>query len=78
MEITQEELKARLAESNDDFRRLVEQHAEYKKRVAYLENKPHPSEEELAEEAKLKKLKLQLKDRIAEFMSRHRGELASV
>ncbi|MFN0194884.1 MAG: DUF465 domain-containing protein [Aestuariivirga sp.] len=72
MEITQELLKARLMETNDEFRRLAEQHAEYKRRVELLEHKSHPSSEELAEEVKLKKLKLHLKDQMAEMLESYR------
>jgi uncharacterized protein YdcH (DUF465 family) len=74
MEITQEELKAHLMQSNEEFRHLVLLHAELKKRVMELEEKAHPSLEEQVEEAKLKKQKLQLKDQMADILSRHRME----
>ena len=71
MEITQEELKAHLMQSDEEFRNLAEQHATHKKRVEELEAKSHPSDEEIEEEHRLKKLKLHLKDQMAEIMSRH-------
>lgn len=71
MEITQEELKAHLMHSDEEFRHLAEEHATYKKRVEELEAKSHPSEEEIEEEHRLKKLKLHLKDQMAEIMGRH-------
>lgn len=75
MEITQqEELKALLMQSNDEFRLLVERHAELKERVHELEAKPHPSDEEQMEEARLKKLKLQLKDQISDMLGRSKPE----
>lgn len=74
MEITQEQLKAQLIASNEEFRKLAEQHAEFKKRVEFLESKSHPTQDEILEEAKLKKMKLALKDQMAEMMSRHRME----
>lgn len=77
MEITQlEELKARLMESSDEFRKLAEQHAEYKKRVDYLEHKSHPTDEELVEEQKLKKLKLHIKDQMMAMLESHRTQMA--
>jgi uncharacterized protein YdcH (DUF465 family) len=77
MEITQEELKAQLMQSNEEFRELVRKHDEYKKRVMELEAIPHPSEEEMQEEARLKKLKLHLKDQMAEIMNRHMATTVS-
>ncbi len=74
MEITQEELKAHLMQTNEEFRQLVLRHAELKKRVMDLEEKAHPSLEEQVEEAKLKKQKLQLKDQMADMLSRHKME----
>ena len=69
----QEELKAHLMAADEEFRRLSSQHAEYKQRVAQIEANPHPSDEEILEEARLKKLKLQLKDRMMEIMHEHRA-----
>lgn len=72
MEITQEDLKAHLMETNEEFRQLAHKHAEYKKRVAEIEANPHPSADEQLEEAQLKKLKLQLKDQMTELLNRNR------
>ncbi len=74
MEITQEELKAQLMQHSEEFRHMVEQHADLKKRVHELEAKAHPSEDEQLEEARLKKLKLQIKDQITDYLNRHRPE----
>lgn len=64
----QEELKAHLAATDEEFRQLASQHSDYKRRVAEIEANPHPSDDEVLEEARLKKLKLQLKDRMLEKM----------
>jgi uncharacterized protein YdcH (DUF465 family) len=74
MEITQEELKAQLMQSNDEFRILAQQHADYKRRVMELEEKSHPTPEEQVEEARLKKLKLQIKDQMTDILNRHKLE----
>jgi len=74
MEITQDQLKAHLMQSDEQFRQLVSQHAEFKRRVEELEAKPRLTPEEQMEESKLKKLKLRLKDQMAEIMCRHKAE----
>lgn len=74
MENIQEQLKAHLMQSDEEFRRLASQHAEFKKKVEALEALPHPSEDEQLEEARLKKLKLQLKDQMTQMMNRYREQ----
>jgi uncharacterized protein YdcH (DUF465 family) len=70
---TEEQLKAHLMESNEEFRRLAEQHADCAKKVDALEALPHPTEQERLEETRLKKLKLRLKDQMEAIISRHRS-----
>jgi uncharacterized protein YdcH (DUF465 family) len=74
MEITQDSLKAQLMETDEQFRSLATQHAEFKQRVEQLEHLSHPTEEQMAEEVQLKKKKLQLKDQMAEIMTRYKTE----
>lgn len=74
MENIQEQMKAHLMQSDEEFRRLASQHAEFKKKVEALEALPHPSEDEQLEEARLKKLKLQLKDQMTQMMNRYREQ----
>lgn len=69
--IAQEELKADLAQSNEEFRALAEKHAEYAKLIDAIESKPHPTDQDEIEEHRLKKLKLHLKDQMHEMMKRH-------
>ena len=68
----QEELKAHLMATDDGFRQIAEEHARLKKRVAEIEGNPHPSDEEITEEARLKKRKLALKDQMLELMHQYR------
>jgi len=70
--IAQEELKAYLVQSNEEFRALAEQHAEYAKLIDAIESKPHLTDQDEIEEHRLKKLKLHLKDQMHEIMKRHR------
>lgn len=74
---TQEQLKAHLMATNEEFRHLAEKHQEYHHLIAELEAKPHLTEDELLEEARLKKLKLRLKDQMSEMLSRCRTEHVS-
>jgi uncharacterized protein YdcH (DUF465 family) len=74
MEKSFDELKAHLMDTNDEFRRLATQHAEYKKLVEALEARNNLTEEEKVEEIRLKKLKLRLKDQMSEMMNRYRHQ----
>lgn len=67
-----EELKAHLMATDEDFKSIATEHAKFKKRVAEIEANPHPSDEEVLEEARLKKLKLTLKDKMLEIMHQYR------
>lgn len=71
--IAQEELKAYLVQSNEEFRSLSEKHAEYAKLIDAIETKPHLTDQDEIEEHRLKKLKLHIKDQMHEIMKRHRA-----
>src|SRR5437764_12660101 len=62
--IAQEELKAHLMATNEEFRQLFSQHEEYSHKLDELESLPHLTEQEEMEEHRLKKLKLRLKDQM--------------
>ena len=72
MENTQDELKAHLMSTDDEFRQLVQKHAEYDRQIEALEAKPHVTPEDEVEEHRLKKLKLALKDQMNAILARHR------
>jgi len=74
MENTQEELKTHLMQTDDEFRRLAEQHAKYHQQLEALEAKSHLTTDEEVEEHRLKKIKLQLKDQMNAIISRHRAQ----
>ena len=72
--LAKDELKAHLMATDEHFRELCQQHHELDDRVSELEAKYALSEEEQLEETRLKKLKLHLKDQIAEIMGHRRAE----
>ena len=74
METSQDELKAHLMATNEEFRALVTQHCQYHKELELLEAKPYLTDEEQAEEHRLKKVKLRLKDQMNEILGRYKTQ----
>jgi len=70
----QEELKAHLMQTDEEFRRLVNEHSDYAHKLEGLASKAHPTEQEQLEEVRLKKLKLHAKDQIEAILSRYRAQ----
>jgi hypothetical protein len=56
-----------LMSSNEEFRRMVQEHAQYSQRLESLASKRFLSEDEKMEEVRLKKLKLRLKDQMEQL-----------
>lgn len=71
MENTQEELRAHLMQTDEEFRRLVTQHYEYDRLLEVIESKKPLTQVDEEEEQRLKKLKLHLKDQMNFIVSRH-------
>jgi uncharacterized protein YdcH (DUF465 family) len=63
-----EEFKAHLLATNEQFRKLSEQHAHLKHQIEEIESKPHVTGEDELEEQRLKKLKLHIKDEMNEIV----------
>jgi uncharacterized protein YdcH (DUF465 family) len=74
MQLSPEQLKAQLMETDEDFRRLANEHCEYKKRLETFASRSYLSPEEQAEETRIKKLKLRLKDQMQEMLDRYRHQ----
>jgi len=72
----QEDLKAYLMQSNEEFRTLAEKHSEYERQINEIEAKAHLTPEDELEEHRLKKLKLHLKDQMHAMMTRYRAQVA--
>ncbi|HEY7333764.1 MAG TPA: YdcH family protein [Bryobacteraceae bacterium] len=74
METSQEELKAHLMATSDEFRSLAERHAQYHRQLEELESRPRLTMEDEAEEQRLKKQKLRLKDQMNQIVSRYKSQ----
>ena len=61
-------------ESDDQYRALAEEHSAHDRRLEELSAHRFPSNEEQTEELRLKKLKLQLKDRMQTILHEHAVE----
>ena len=74
MEQHNEELKAHLMATDQQFRTLVEEHAQFHKQLEMIESKAHLTLEDEAEEIRLKKQKLRLKDQMNSILARYRAQ----
>ena len=68
-----EDLKELLLRTDEEFHQLAAKHRELEGRLDELTSKQYLSEPEQLEEVNLKKLKLQVKDRMEEILRRHRS-----
>ena len=71
---TQDELKAHLMATNEEFRGLATQHAQLHKQLEELEAKQHLTEQEQLDEVQIKKQKLRLKDQMNAVLARNRAQ----
>jgi uncharacterized protein len=71
---TLEQLKQHLVSTNEEFRRLAEQHSEFDKKLEDLTNRHYLTEQEQLEEIRLKKLKLHLKDQMQDIIDHYQPQ----
>jgi len=74
MEKYQDELKAHLMATNEEFRSLAEKHAQYHKQLEAIEAKSHMTLQDEDEENRLKKQKLRLKDQMNAILAHYRTQ----
>ena len=67
----QEELKAHLMATSEEFRNLADQHHDFAQKLDALEALPHLTDEEQLEETRLKKMKLRLKDQMEAILCQY-------
>jgi uncharacterized protein YdcH (DUF465 family) len=71
---TQDELKAHLMATSDEFRDLAAQHNQLHKQLEQLEAKSHLSDQEQLDEVSIKKQKLKVKDQMNGILARNRAQ----
>jgi uncharacterized protein len=72
-----DDLKAELLKTDDDFRRLYEEHQEYERRLQEINHKNMLSQDDEIEEKKIKLHKLTLKDQMEQILRMHRESRVS-
>ena len=70
----QEELKAHLMATSEEYRQFASQHSDFARKLDDLESLPFLTEEQQLEETRLKKLKLRLKDQMEAIVSHYRAQ----
>ncbi len=73
-----DDLKAELIQTDEQFRRLYEEHREYERRLSELNQKTLPSQDDEIEEKKIKLHKLALKDHMEQILRAHSEARVSV
>ena len=72
-----DDLKAELIKTDDEFRRLHEEHQDYERRLREINQKTLLSEDDEIEEKKIKLHKLTLKDKMEHLLRMHRESQVS-
>ena len=72
-----DDLKAELIKTDDEFRRLYEEHQAYERRLQEINQKSLLSQEDEIEEKKIKLHKLTLKDHMEQILRAHRESRVS-
>jgi hypothetical protein len=74
MTLTSQGTPGDVISSNEEFRKLAQEHSRYEEQLHQLTRQPYLSSEDLLLEAQLKKMKLRLKDQMQQLISRRRHE----
>lgn len=67
----EQDIVSELMVTSEEYRRLADEHSSFDRRLEELAHRKFPSQEEQLEEAKLKKKKLHLKDRMQDMIRQH-------
>jgi hypothetical protein len=74
MALISQNIPADLMSTNEEFRKLAQEHSRYEEQLHQLTLQPYLSSEDLLLEGELKKMKLRLKDQMQQLISRRRHE----
>ena len=74
MEMSLQEVKNHLMAIDDEFSRLVKEHADYEHQLEVLNSRPFLTEDEQLQEVNLKKRKLSLKDQMERLIQKYKRE----
>ena len=74
MEMSLREVKNHLMATDDEFTRLVREHADYERQLETLTSRPFLTEDEQMQEINLKKRKLSLKDQMERMIQKYKKE----
>jgi uncharacterized protein YdcH (DUF465 family) len=69
--MSHDDLREELLATDDEYRRLYEEHQEYERRLDELSSKTLPSQDDEIAEKKIKLHKLSLKDRMEQIARQH-------
>jgi uncharacterized protein YdcH (DUF465 family) len=72
---TSQDIRQSLLESNQEYRRLYEEHSRCESQLQVLVNQSYWKDEDLEMEIGLKKMKLRLKDMMAMIVARYHNQL---
>ncbi len=64
----EQDIVSQLLATSDEYRRLADQHSNFDRRLEEIAHSKFPSADEQLEEARLKKKKLHLKDRMYDLI----------
>jgi uncharacterized protein YdcH (DUF465 family) len=74
MDSNQEDLKAHLMATSEEFKSLVERHAQLKQQLEAIEAKPRLTLDDEHQEHQIKKEKLRLKDQMNSILARYKTQ----
>lgn len=75
--MSHDDLKAELIKTDDEFRRLYQEHQDYERRLNDINQKTLLSQDDEIEEKKIKLHKLALKDKMEHLLRMHRESRVS-
>ncbi|HEX9668683.1 MAG TPA: DUF465 domain-containing protein [Thermoanaerobaculia bacterium] len=75
--MSRDDVREELLQTDEEFRRLSEEHQEYERRLAEINHKSMLSQDDEIEEKRIKLHKLALKDRMESIVRSHRESRVS-